>query len=100
MIMKWKEFLKPTVGKIVVFLILMGGLNFLIISTTIIADARILVGLPLGFYPMGSFFCQPNTACLPPPVEFSWVNLIIDIVCWYLVSCVIIWIYSKIKKKK
>jgi len=98
--MKWKEFLKPTIGKIIIFLLLMGGLNFLIITTTIVTGGRILVGLPLGFYPIGSFFCQPNTVCVPPPVEFSWINFMIDIAFWYLVSCLIFLIFSRTKKKR
>jgi hypothetical protein len=98
--MKWKKFLKPTIGKIILFLILMGGINAFLILNISIQDARILVGIPLGFYPIGSFYCQPNTACVPPPVEFSWVNFIIDSVVWYLISCITIWIYAKLKKKK
>jgi len=36
--MDWKEFLRPTIGKIIIFLILMGGLNYLVISTTYVAQ--------------------------------------------------------------
>ena len=96
--MKWKEFLKPTVKKIILFAILMGGLNYLIISTTVVVDARILVGIPLGFWPIGSFMRWPN-APAPPTVGFSLINFIIDIIFWYVLSCLIIWIYDKSKKK-
>jgi hypothetical protein len=96
--MNWKEFFKPTVGKIILFIVLMGGLNYLIISTIHVLDARILIGLPLGFYPKGSFYCPSTTTCVPPPVEFSWFNFIFDIIFWYLISCLIIFIYRKVKK--
>jgi hypothetical protein len=96
--MDWKTFFKPTIAKIIIFLLLMGGLNYLIISSTYILDARILVGLPLGFWPIGSFMMWPN-APTPPTVEFSWINFIIDIVFWYLVSCGVVALYHTIRKK-
>ena len=96
--MNWKEFLKPDWIKIVIFVILMGGLNYFIISTTEILDARILVGLPLGFWPKGSFYVQSGGP-IPPTVEFSSINFIIDIIFWYLISCVIVFVYRKTKKK-
>lgn len=96
--MKWKTFFRPTISKIILFLILMGGLNYLIISTTYILDARILVGLPLGFWPIGSFMMWQG-APTPPTVEFSWINFIIDIAFWYLISCVVVALYHEIRKK-
>ena len=95
--MDWKTFFKPTVTKIIIFLLLMGGLNYLIISSTHVRDARILVGLPLGFWPIGSFMVWSN-APIPPTVEFSWINFIIDITFWYLVSCGVVALYHKFKR--
>ncbi len=94
--MGWKTFLRPTIGKVVLFLLLMGGLNYLIISSTHILDARILVGIPLGFWPVGSFMAAATTS--PPSVEFSWTNFVIDVIFWYLISCGIVTLYHKIKK--
>ena len=95
--MDWKKFLKPTVVKIILFLILMGGLNCLVISTTHILDARILTGLPLGFYPIGGFMLWEDHPP-PPTVEFSWTNFVIDMVFWYLVSCGTVALYHKLRK--
>jgi hypothetical protein len=95
--MGWKNLFKPTITKIIIFLLLMGGLNYWVISSTRVLDARILVGLPLGFWPVGSFMGWPN-ASTPSTVEFSWVNFIIDVVFWYLVSCGVVALYHKIKK--
>ena len=93
--MDWKAFFKPTITKIILFLLLMGGLNYWIISSTHILDARILVGIPLGFWPIGSFMARPNSPP-PPTVEFSWINFIVDVVFWYLVSCGVITLYQKV----
>jgi len=71
----------------------MGGLNYLIISTMHVQDARILVGLPLGFWPIGSFMLLPGK--IPPIVEFSWINFIIDIIFWYLISCGIVKLFHR-----
>jgi len=90
--MNWKEFLKPTIGKMILFLILMGGLNYWIISTTFILDARVLVGLPLAFYPIGGFMIWED-APPPPRVEFSWSNFAIDVAFWYVVSCGLVAFY-------
>ena len=96
--MEIKTFFNPTLTKIIIFLLLMGGLNYLIISSTHVLDARILVGSPLGFWPIGGFMIQTNGPN-PPIVEFSWTNFIIDIIFWYLVSCGVVTIYHKIRKK-
>lgn len=91
-----KAFLMPKIGKLVIFFILMFGLNYMIISSTVILDGRTLVGLPLGFWPIGSFMVQ--TGQITPAVEFSWIPFAFDIFFWYLVSCGIVALYCKVKK--
>lgn len=90
--MDWKEFFKPSVGKVILFLILIGGLNYFVVPIFFggVSDARILVGVPLGFYPVGSFSCVGISPCNPPVVEFSYVNFIIDLIFWYLISCLFV----------
>ncbi|MEK6841272.1 MAG: hypothetical protein AABW57_00640 [Nanoarchaeota archaeon] len=95
--MKIKEFLKPTLGKIILFILLMGVINYFLISTTVVLDARILVGLPFGFYPIGGFMIWPGGPS-PPVVEFSYLNFIIDLIFWYLISCLIIAWYKSSKR--
>ena len=97
--MGWKEFSKPTIGKIILFIILMGGLNWWIISSYVILDAMALVGLPLGFYPIGGFMEWPDKPA-PPTLEFSWFNLTIDVLFWYVVSAGTVSLYHEIKKQK
>jgi hypothetical protein len=92
-------FLKPDWRKIVLFVLMMGCLNYLWISSMGIQDSRELFGLPIGFYPKGSFMITPEHL-VPPIVEFSWLNFILDIFFWYLIACLIFSLYDFIKNKR
>ncbi len=94
--MDWKRFLKPDWRKILLFIITMGGINYWWISGNTILDARELFGLPLGFYPKGSFMSEPPGYPPPPTVEFSWLNFFIDIIFWYLIACIIYYFYDRL----
>jgi hypothetical protein len=52
-------------------------------------------GLPLPFY------VTIMSAPLPisESTHFYSINLIVDIIVWYLLSCFIVWLYDKRKKK-
>ena len=80
--MSWKEFLRPTIGNVVLFLALMGALNYVWISGTHVMDAIILIGLPLGFWPVGSGFYIADIpgVTAPQAPTFSVVNFSIDVV--------------------
>ena len=93
-----KEFFKPTKGKIILFIILMGFLNFIWIFGQGCSDCRMLVGLPLSFYPVGSGTFFDARDPVPEVVSFSIVNFILNIVFWYLLACLIVLIYRKIRK--
>ena len=93
--MNFKEFLKPTIAKILLFIILMGGLNYYVISTTHILDGMALIGYPSGFWPTGSVYLK-SAESVPAPLGFSCINFIIDLLFWYLISCLIILAYNKI----
>lgn len=97
--MKCKQFLKPDWRKLLFFIITMGGINYWWISGNQICDARELFGLPLGFYPKGSFMGQPPGYPPSPVVEFSWLNFIIDVIFWYLVACLIYYGYDRFKHR-
>jgi hypothetical protein len=75
----------------------MGGINFWWISGNNVMDARELFGLPLGFYPKGSFIGEPPRYPPPPTVEFSISNFFIDIIFWYMIACLIYSVYDCIK---
>lgn len=96
--MDWKDFFKPSKGKIILFVILFAVINYVWISSMIVLDAKVLMGLPLPFLPKGSFML--STIDTPPPeVNFSVMNFLLDIVFWYLLSVCIVFVANKIRKK-
>lgn len=90
--MNWKEFLKPGRKKIViVFIFAFFNLFFLFYSffeysSTIIFNflniPALILKLPLYF------------------IEFGMLAWFLDIIYWYLLSCLIIWVYDMVKKKQ
>ena len=88
-----KEFLKPTIANIILFLIL------IIISTWFSSNLTYSYGgWPLYFWPIKSFGSAGFEMSEVAP-SFLVLNFIADIVIWYLISCLIIFVYNKIKKK-
>jgi len=92
--MNWKEFLKPSIKKIAIFLLLFIAISFIIYffvyTPWIIADFTYTLapfGIPLTIW--SDFLIS----------GFSWINFIIDIVFWYLVSCLIVFAFQKLSKK-
>lgn len=102
-IMDWKQFLKPDWRKIVIiiliiFFLFLGRLieipikieNFLgsfflfLISPILLFSSCATIGGQI------SLFCQISTL----------VGFIILPIFWYLLSCLIVWIYDKYRKKK
>jgi hypothetical protein len=94
--MNLKEFLKPTISKIILLII------FLIATST---PANVLVygadiglnhGFPFNFY--GCCGGPPLRVGQTVPSYFHVQNFIIDIIIWYILSCVIVSICYKFKK--
>jgi len=92
--MNFKQFLRPDWRKIVIFIVL------LLISLVIVYDMPVgelltsFRGLPL---PVLFFY---NSDWHPIPIWYVLLLFgLIDLIFWYLLSCLIIWIYGKIKKK-
>ena len=104
--MTLKQFLKPDWRKIVVFLILFFGFtSFLNYASDLYYDIYVspYVGValynyvPLLGYP--SFYferCHFESGCV---YQFDFLNLLLNITLWYLLSCLIVWIYDKYFKK-
>ena len=93
--MNWKKFLKPDWRKIVIFVILM------------------IIPIPIPLY--ASCKCFPAPCNCPTELMFypiiimillgaisisSLLLLLVDMIVSYLLSCLIVWIYDKIKVKK
>jgi len=87
---------------LLVLTILLTALTFLYAYEPMVLDAYILErGFPFPYwrYSIGTFIIPEA----PPPVghsQFLYPNLLLDIIIWYLISCLIVWIYDKYKKKK
>jgi hypothetical protein len=96
--MTLKQLLKPDWRKIVIFAILC--IIFSLINTGISGELIIpIIGLPLPFYycMLGGVVILPNK---PEAIcSFNYSYLIIDIIIWYLFSCLMVWIYDKYFKK-
>ena len=109
--MNWKEFLKPDWKKIVVFVVLF------IISIPIPSlfpnlfynlgkndfgvryPVFYLYGTPFGFYYIPSPVAELTPEGAPQPY-FDFMGFIGNVIFWYLLSCLIIWIYDKFRKVK
>ena len=96
--MNFKQFLKPDWRKIVVFIIL---LIFIVIIIPIFINSGFGVlyvnaGFPLVFYEKTII----NPSLGTEKTNFLMLNLVIDIIVLYVLSCLIVWLYDKFRKKK
>ncbi len=102
--MKIKEFLKLETRKKMIFVILfiIANFDFFFVLFTTGGDVGYfeLVGFPLRFYKSAvcSNFGEPYGVTCGGGF-FSLPYLIFNIIFWYVVSCLIVWIYDKVKKK-
>ena len=116
--MKMKEFFKPTKWKIIIFIILL-VINTLLntigcsgsLSCEISYNIRFILNLPNKIFLSIPYFytecyasslitenkCIPGILTLRQATIFSLVSMFIY---WYLISCLIIFIYNKRTKKK
>ncbi|MEK6953065.1 MAG: hypothetical protein AABX29_08690 [Nanoarchaeota archaeon] len=88
------QFTKPTKGKIILLMIIL-VLSFIphTFSNMFWCHATI-IGFPFPFYHSG----MSGVECPNPTPSYSIVGLIINLIIWYLISCVIILVYNKFKK--
>jgi len=94
--MNLKQFLKPDWRKIVIFMIFF-ALSYIYTVTTLIPALGLTFlfhGFPLGYFRITVRYNVIQAS------KILWVGLLADIIFWYLLSCLIIWIYDKLKKKK
>jgi len=96
--MKIKQFLKPDWRKIVIFGILLIICIKWRSNIVMLAGLRSIAsyGFPLPFYSYDTGSVETIT---PSSSKIIWPGLIFDIIFWYLLPCLIIWIYDKRLKK-
>jgi len=109
--MKLKQFLKPDWRKIVIFVVLF----IFLIGFFIFIEQPL--GSPSGFPERRGFPFHYNVICMGGSIEengikeliglgycFNWIYLILDIftcgLISYFLSCLIVWIYDKFRKRK
>lgn len=122
----FKEFFKPTIGKIVLTLIIIlpffiigiynliargySGLDFLLypyfpamLISVAIAVILFKINIPI-FYKIVKLECVPGTKCIEGYYSFTTafyiLNIIIGLFYCYIISCLIIFMYNKIKKDR
>jgi len=121
--MRWKEFLKPDWMKMVIILVLViltyflgivqiefqiGGIPvrpnpLLLPFASYLECSRVVSPLQYPWYCSNGIQVAGNMNS-PPGITFFInnypVQMISNVIYWYLLSCLIIWIYLKVKKKK
>lgn len=97
--MNLKDFFRPTIGKIIIFVVLS-----LVISKIwmdykpLLPDAIPEFGAPLGFYSKATY--SFGIKLEKPIIYFNYLNLIIDLIIWYFFSCLITFIMIGLIQKK
>lgn len=89
-----------------IFIILLSGIQwFISFSVSIVAqkinyDMLIYRGLPLPYLIYGAALPKPPNYEVNSIYQYNYVNLIIDIVIWVIISNLIIKLFLKIKEKR
>ena len=101
--MSWKGFLKLDKRKIVVFVIIIIIKLFLFSFSMLTGVLNIQRGEP-GYEEYQRAMTEQKIAwiiltILDWPILIPVIGLILDVIWLYLLSCLIIWIYNKVKKK-
>lgn len=93
--MNLKGFLKPTKGKTVVFVVL-AILSLFMPSVW----GDLYAGFPLGYIsPLARCMFAPFTPDVTcPQPEFNCINFIIDLIIWYLLAAVIVFVFQRFRK--
>ncbi|MFH1545711.1 MAG: hypothetical protein ABIE23_06540 [archaeon] len=96
--MDWKNFFKPGLFKVLVFLVF-AAVNYFLIKKTFALFGMILVGWPLEFYPVGRIYCLGIWGCMEG-MSLSWANFFINLIIWYLLACVFVFLGREIKVRR
>lgn len=100
--MTLKQFLKPDWIKIVIFVILF-IISILTPNRCIISNLFFSYEAKCTIYVFGApfsfFYIQPVVE-LAPEIHFDFIGLFGNIIFWYLLSCLIVWIYGKFRGRK
>ena len=103
--MNWKEFFRPTILKLILFVVLFTFFTFLptgfikgIVDITSIFKTQInYLGLPLNFYKIGLCLATQDipTSYSGCSHEFNFIYLLFDMIFWYVISALILTLLIK-----
>ncbi len=91
-----KQFLKPDLRK-VLFVLVFIGFSYLF-KGSCLSSGRLGVCEEYGF-PMHYLGMNSGDFVYLPQYSILWAGLAIDLIFWYLVSCLLISVWDKIRKK-
>lgn len=94
-----KEFLKPSKLKVFIFALLFVGTLLLSI---IIFNTESRIGFPLPIINIQNALTSFKFLEISyggSSSGYNYVNIVLDLIVWYLVSCLIIFAYNKVKRK-
>ncbi len=98
--MNWKEFLKPNRRKIMIMVLIiifgLAGFGLLIVEGGICPIVCGLIGYEV--YTTCAMVAKIYLL-LYAPLSFRYYLIPLNFVYWYILSCIIIWIYDRVKKK-
>ena len=106
--MSFKEFIKPTIVKIILFVVLFGFFSYFFGNPYLFAfcdpcGCYDTWGSPLHFAEesaVGGVFAGQEFSCGTRITNFRFWYLITDIIFWFLLSCLIVFAYNKVKSKR
>jgi len=87
----WKEFLKPDKKKIILMIIFLLATFFF--SNVCMGPGGIAYNLILA-----PFYIYNKGTGIYSLCTWNFIPLLLSFIYWYLLSCLIVWIYKKIKK--
>jgi hypothetical protein len=87
--MHWKSFFKPTISKVILFIILL----------TLVVVLAIFPGGEWQGYGFPLYYLEHYYGLTPTGDYSSWdwhyLNLVIDLIVWYVVSCGILTLFKR-----
>jgi hypothetical protein len=89
------KFLKPDLAKFIIFLII--SVSILYIANFVFTPHITSYSYPLPFATTGRISDGPGTPVMLT-VDYNWLNHLINLFIYYLVSCLIVYAYRLVKK--
>jgi len=105
--MNAKEFFRPTVGKVLLFAVLLAIFSVAFPRNVCIEGSPVVIAFPYTFsdtvfgFPY-TFYSQcyslSGDVLIPDPPQFEPIQFIVDIIFWYIIAAIIIFAYQKSRK--